>query len=212
MLVRVRSWFERYSEERAGCFIMGVELFVTFARGGSASRPSRDDDTEGMFCNANIVADCGGVFSPSMLRVGLLAEARIAELIVDGAGVGVPGAVFSFSADLDSLSFSLLRTGVDGLGYLSFSGEPRGVELAESLSLDPSIIKLRSLTLPGWRDCIRLCGLLPLGTRARSGDVSAIRFARWGTSAFSRAFSVNAACADWIASDVPLRDGLTPGD
>lgn len=124
---------------------------MTVARGDSASR----DDTEGMFCNASIVADWGGVFSPRMLCGGLLAEGRATEGKL-GMGVGVPGAVFSFSADLDSLSWSLPRVGVDGLADLSFSGDPRGVELAESRSLEPSIIRLRSLTLPGWSDCIRL--------------------------------------------------------
>lgn len=131
----------------AGCgFVVGNELLVTFARGDSASR----DEVGGMFCSANIVADCG-VFSPKMLCGGFLVEERAMELMLSGMGMGAgaPGTLFSFSSDLASLSYSLPRFGVDGLADLSFSGEPRGVELAESRSLEPSIIKLRSLTLPG---------------------------------------------------------------
>lgn len=115
----------------------------------------------------------------------------------------------SFSIDLTSFSGSLARTGVAGRGNLSFSGDPLGVEFAESR--DASIIKLRSRTLPGWRDCIRLWGLVRW-TSPRSGEKSVFRLWRTGTSAFSRAFSVNAACADWIANDVPLRDVPTLGD
>ena len=45
----------------------------------------------------------------------------------------------------------------------------------------------------------------------RSGDGSATRFAKCGTSAaLSRAFSAMAAWADWMALDVPVRE--TPGD
>jgi hypothetical protein len=46
----------------------------------------------------------------------------------------------------------------------------------------------------------------------RSGETSAIRFARAGTKACSRAFSVSAWWADWMAADVPARDVLTLGD
>lgn len=104
MLVKVMSWFDRCSVE--GCSvercgrIMGAELFVTVANGDSVSR----DDTEGMFCNANIVADWGGVFSPRMLCGSFLPEGRTIELRFGAIGVGVPGAAFSFSADLESLS------------------------------------------------------------------------------------------------------------
>jgi hypothetical protein len=64
----------------------------------------------------------------------------------------------SFSIDFASFSGSLPRTGVAGRGNRSFSGDALGVELAESR--DASIIRLRSRTLPGWSDCIRLWGLV----------------------------------------------------
>jgi hypothetical protein len=72
-------------------------------------------------------------------------------------------------------------------------------------------MKLKSLTLEGCKDCMRLCGL-PLGTTARSGDMSVMRLVSPGTRAFSRAFSVSAAWADCIAAEVPFRDGPTLGD
>lgn len=49
------------------------------------------------------------------------------------------------------------------------------------------------------------------GRRAgRSGEPSPLRLGTWGTNAFSLAFSVRAAWADWIALDVPVLE--TPGD
>jgi hypothetical protein len=110
------------------------------------------------------------------------------------------------TTDLSSLSIlgsaygSRPLEGVDGLSI--FSGE-RGAGDSRPLS----IIKLRSLTDAGWRDCRRRC-VVPLSNR--SGDVSR-RFVRWGIIALSRAFSVNAAWADWMALDVPALE-TTPGD
>jgi hypothetical protein len=65
-------------------------------------------------------------------------------------------------------------------------------------------MRLRSRTVPGCRDCMRRWDD-PLAN-GLSGDGSPIRFARTGTKALSRAFSVKAACADWIALEVPARD------
>jgi hypothetical protein len=58
---------------------------------------------------------------------------------------------------------------------------------------------------------MRLCGLGRC-TSDRSGEKSVVRLWRVGTRAFSRAFSVNAACADCMANEVPLRDVPTLGD
>jgi hypothetical protein len=62
-----------------------VALLVTVASGDSVSRGV---DAEGIFCNASIVADCGGVFSPRILFCGLLAEGRITGVKLDDIGVG----------------------------------------------------------------------------------------------------------------------------
>lgn len=121
------------------------------------------------------------------------------ELMTDG----------SFSIDFVSFSGSLVLVGVEGLGNLSFSGDPLGVLLAESRPF--SIIRLRSRTLPGCNDCIRLWGLVRC-TSPRSGEKSVFRLWRTGTSAFSCALAVSAAWAFCIAKDVPLRDVPTLGD
>jgi hypothetical protein len=130
-----------------------------------------------------------------------------------GPGRGVATMAFSslFSSDLESdLEVSmkgsrLVFMGVDGLSV--FSGD-LGVEEPDSRPL--SIMKLRSRTVPGCRDCIRLCA--EFLANDRSGDTSAIRLASDGTKAVSRAFSVSAAWADWMAAEVPARDVDTLGD
>lgn len=103
-----------------------------------------------------------------------------------------------------SLRESLLD--LDGVvGLLCFSGD-----LGENEFWPPSIIKLRSRTEPGCKDCMRRCAD-PL-TRARSGDTSLTRLASaLDTRELSRAFSVRAACADWMAADVPALE-VTLGD
>ena len=91
------------------------------------------------------------------------------------------------------------------------SGDRLGRAPTESRRDDPSIMRLRSLTVGVCMDCMRLCGL-PRGTRARSGEGSfmVMRFAMAGTRAFSRAFSFRAACADCIAAEVPTREVPMP--
>lgn len=123
---------------------------------------------------------------------------------------GDSGLVFSFSVVNTSFSGSLGPNGVVGL---FFSGDC-GVERPESL--EPSIIKLRSLTLVGCSDCIRLCGL-GRGTRARSvgpATSTVMRLTSVGTRAASLTLSFIAAWAFWMANEVPMREGLTltPGD
>lgn len=155
---------------------------VTLASGD----PTSFAEELGIFCSASIVADCGGVFSPRMLcvclRIGRLTGVRLVD-----TGVEVEERVFSWSADLDSVFSSLPFTGVEGL--LPFSGD-LGVE-----SREPSMSILRSRTLPGCNDCIRLCEPF-LGIIVRSGEVSLSLFVNAGMRAFSLAFSVRAACAD----------------
>jgi hypothetical protein len=205
MFVKVIICSERLSP--AVCdFTMAVELFVTVAKGfGDSEAGDSLDDTEGIFCNASIVADCGGVFSIRMLWWGRRAEGRTTGVELIGVCVGVPG-TFSLSADF-SLSFSRPRTGVEGrVNFSSGLGE-----LIESRRRESSSIKLMSFTLEGCKDCMRLCGL-PLATSALSGEVSVMRFVSTGIRAFSRAFSVSAAWADCMAAEVPVRDGPTPGD
>lgn len=119
-----------------------------------------------------------------------------------GPGRGVATRAFSsLSSGFESTKGSRFFMGVDGLS--TFSGDR---EVEDEASRPLSIIKLRSRTDPGCRDCIRRCAE-PLA-RDRSGETSAIRLARDGTRAVSRAFSVSAACADWIAADVPARDAM----
>lgn len=99
--------------------------------------------------------------------------------------------VGSLSSHLGSGGSSRGVVGVDGLG--------------SGLLQFPSIIKLRSRTDPGWRDCRRRCEA-PL-TRALSGE-SPTRFTM---AVVSRALSFKAAWADWMALDVPARE-VKPGD
>lgn len=123
-----------------------------------------------------------------------------------GPGVGVPAVDRSCLSSFGSVKMSRVSFLCGVVGLSSFSGD-RGVDWRESRPA--SIIRLISLTEEGWRDCMRRW---EEGRRAgRSGEVSAMRFARCGTSAaLSRAFSAMAAWADWIAVDVPVRE--TPGD
>jgi hypothetical protein len=125
-----------------------------------------------------------------------------------GPGVGVPLVDRSCLSSLGSMKVSRgsLRWGVVGLS--TFSGD-LGADWGESRPPLPSIIRLRSLTEEGWRDCMRRCedGRKPCG---RSGEVST-RLGICGTkAALSRAFSAMAACAVWMAVEVPVRE--TPGD
>lgn len=110
---------------------------------------------------------------------------------------------WSFSSDLCSSKGSV--PDLDGVvGASFFSGDLDG-------ELPPSIIRLRSRTDDGCSDCMRRCaGPLPV---ALSGETSGVRFVSGrGTSWFSRAFSVRAACADWMADDVPAREVAVTGD
>lgn len=78
-----------------------VELLVIFDNGASRSLLA-------MVCRASIVADCGGVFSPSMLCGGRRSEGLTwgnSRLGVSRPGVGVAvRLVDSFSGDLNSRS------------------------------------------------------------------------------------------------------------
>lgn len=87
---------------------------------------------------------------------------------------------------------SLDRTGV--CGRTNFSGDRVGETFG---LLFPSIIKLRSLTEEGCIDCMRRCEP---------------PFMRDGTRALSRARSLSAACADWMALEVPAREVKPFGD
>ena len=122
-----------------------------------------------------------------------------------GPGFGVPVADLS-SLSLSSLGsekVSRLRRGVVGLSI--FSGD-LGVDWAGESRPPPSIIRLRSLTDAGCRDCMRRC---EEGRKdGRSGEVSAIRLGTCGTKAFSRAFSARAAWAVWMADEVPVLETL----
>ena len=139
---------------------------MTLASGGGVSTSRRGGGA--IFCRANIVADCGGVFSPRILCWVLrVTQGRTAGLRLMGIGVGVVGRGCSFSAGLDSFSGSRSRFRCGVLGLECFSGDPLGVGLIESPRA-PSIMRLRSRTvLPGPRDCIRLWWF-GLVTRARS--------------------------------------------
>jgi hypothetical protein len=136
MLVRLRIWFDIASNV-GGTRTSAVDPFVTFDRGESTSLLA-------IFCKASIVADCGGVFSPSMLCGGLLNDGRIVG--VSRLGVSRPLGVedlerlVSFSGDLPSCPSSLYVCGVVGLG---FSGD-----LGALSDEPPSIILLKSLTVP----------------------------------------------------------------
>jgi len=91
----------------------------------------------------------------------------------------------------------LLPVGVDGRSCLSKDrpGEP-------GVFRPPSIIRLMSRTVPGCSDCMRRWPLI----MDFSGEPSWTRLARDGTTAFSRARSLSAAWADWMAILVPARD------
>ena len=150
------------------------------------------------------MADCGGVFSPSMLCGAFLRDGRTdRESLGLESGVRVGVVKRSFSGDRPSIMKSLLIGGVDSrCGF--FSGD-LGVP-----KLDPPSRKLlRSRTFPVWRDCMRLWVASLISDR--SGDVSARFVGEFVIYPFSRAFSVNAACADCIALEVLGRD-VTVGE
>jgi hypothetical protein len=104
--------------------------------------------------SASIVADCGGVFSPSMLCGGLRRDGRKVDisLPIDAeVGVGVAERLPSFSGDFASGVQSLLVYGDVGRCAV-FSGDLDG----EADKDAPSMKLLRSLTLPVCNDCMRL--------------------------------------------------------
>jgi hypothetical protein len=155
----------------------------------------------GIDCKASMVADCGGVFSPRILCGGRRKDGRRVGVSLDaGVAVGVVVAerLESFSGDLNSTARSLLPYGDAGrLNVLS--GDLDGDEASEL----PSMKLLRSLTLPVCKDCIRLCAAPFM--RERSGD--SMRFGGGGLfRKASRAFSVKAACADWMVVEVLGRE------
>lgn len=146
MLVRLRIWFEIASNV-CGVRTSALDPFVTFdnGAGGSTSRLA-------ICCNANIVADCGGVFSPRMLCGGLLKEGLsvgMSRIGVSRPGAGVEAQLPSFSGDLSgdfsndftSEKKSLFVCGVDGR---AFSGDGVGEPNVEP----PSIKLLKSRTFP----------------------------------------------------------------
>lgn len=99
------------------------------------------------------------------------------------------------------------RMGVGDEGVWCRSGDREGDVFGFGDPEPPSSIKLRSRTEPGCIDCMRLCA--PPFTNAFSGDDSPVaRFVGlWGNAALSRAArSLSAACADWMAAEVPARD------
>lgn len=146
ILVKLMIWLERLSSA-CGARTRAVESFVTFARGVD-SRSLCECVGVDIFCNANMVADCGGVFSPRILCWARRAVGRTIGVML-GPGVMVM-AFSSFSSDLGSKkgSFRDARNGVDGL--LDLSGD-----LDEDDDCPDSSIKLRSRTLPGCSDCMR---------------------------------------------------------
>lgn len=108
---------------------------------------------------------------------------------------------------------------------------PRAADLSGNLLLPlpafafPFVSSSRLISLTEVPDCIRLCRepleepmlplppVTPLKLFLFSGDpfesAATIRFARADdTMPLSRAFSVSAACADWIALQTPARDVL----
>lgn len=143
MLVRLKIWSDKPS-------ILGTDLtrasdaFVAWA-GEGVSGSSRGAWVA-LFCRASIVADCGGVFSPSMLCCGLLTVGRTMGVRL-GPGTGVGS---SLSAGLDSTASRILA-GVEGLAALSddFVGDCGLCGLPFSRSI------LRSRTVPVCNDCIR---------------------------------------------------------
>lgn len=111
-----------------------------------------------------------------------------------GPGTGVE--------QFDSLSTDRLsvfdRTGVAGRLNLSV------ILVGDRLGLpDPSIMRLMSRTDDGCMDCIRRC--VPPLIIDLSGEPSVKRLGREAAKA-SRARSLSAACADWIALEVPARE------
>ncbi len=124
-----------------------VEPFVTFDSGLSISRVDMD-------WRASIVADWGGVFSPSILCGGLLRDGRKVGMslpIEAEVGVGVAERLFSFSGEFASSVQSLFVYGDVGRCAV-FSGDLDG----EADKDAPSMKLLRSLTLPVCIDCMRL--------------------------------------------------------
>ncbi len=147
MLVRLRIWFDIASNV-CGVRTRAVEPLVTFDRGLSLSLVD-------MFCRASIVADWGGVFSPSMLCGSLRRDGRKVGVSLPAGvcvGVGVDERFVSFSGDFASTrANSLLAYGVEGR-FDVFSGD-----LVGDADKDPPSRKLlRSLTFPVCKDCIRL--------------------------------------------------------
>jgi hypothetical protein len=127
------------------------------------------------------------VFSPRIAWGGSLRTVGRTIGVRDGPGPGVELAWYCVSV---SLSLDGLVVGVGDLCCLSGDLDGDEVGLCE-----PSIIKLRSLTDPGWKDCMRRCAE-PL-TRALSGELSFARFEGGGSvGVLSLARSLSAACAD----------------
>jgi hypothetical protein len=182
---------------------------VMLESGGSESLRA---DCCGMACNASMVDDCGGAFSPRMLCcVGRRTVGRTIGVKL-GPGVGVELAD-SISQDERvssglSLDEAAVEVGVDGRLYLSWE------RVGEELGLGaPSSIRLRSRTEPGCIDCRRRWPPPPLLTRPLSVKGSGRRLGLAGTRALlSRARSLSAAWADWIALEVPARDVRAWGD
>jgi len=136
-----------------------------------------------------------------MLCAGFLNEGRTDSeslLLHSRVGVGVVERAGSFSGERPSIMKSLLMGGVESRCEF-FSGD------LEALKADPPSKKLlRSRTFPVWMDCMRLW--VASLTSDRSGDGSARFVGEFVTYPFSRAFSVNAACADCMALEVLGRD------
>lgn len=211
MLVSATIWPDRAPASWSGADLgAAVEPFVTSdsaeAAGGgggvclcvSASLGAG----AGMFCSASIVADCGGVFSPRMLcDSGRRTTGRTMGVRL-GPGTKLPRWE-SLSGDVEEENDSReSRCRIGVVGRVDFSGDS-GEEGT------PSIMKPRSRTLGLWRDCIRRWE--PGLGSGRSGDTCVSLLGRYGSMVgllFSRAFSVRAACADWIVVEVPGRDGL----
>lgn len=139
------------------------------------------------------------MFSPRILCGGRLNDGRTCGTATLGVsrpdvGVGVPVRLApSFSGDFTT-SNSLVIRGLDCLVGL-FSGD-RGVTGEEPFSRKLLI----SRTMPDCRDCIRLC--VALLTNDRSGEVSKACSGGLIIYALSRALSVSAACAIFIALEV----------
>jgi hypothetical protein len=139
MLVRLRIWFEIASNVW-GVRTNAVEPLVTFVRGLSVSLV----DIE---CRASMVADWGGVFSPSILCGGLRRDGRkvgVSLPAVAEVGVGVTERPVSFSGDFASIAKSLL---VYGLVGRFFSGDLSG-DLEGDAGIDPPSRKLLRTEIP----------------------------------------------------------------